>query len=417
MFVAGANVAECFPITTDYIWRARESGAQADRPRSAHDADRPHRRPVPPRAPGQRHRRLQRHAARDDRSAAGSTASSSTQHTTGWDEVERAVERYTPECAANDRRRARVDDRARRRAVGPAETSMLLHARGIEHHTKGVENCLAAINLVRRHRQDRQAGLRLRDDHRPGQRPGRARARAEVRPAARRPRHREPRAPRVHRRRVGRRRSRRSRGKGLSAVPLIEAIHDGRDQGPAARSASIRWCRCPTATSSAKRSSRLEFFAVIDFFLSETRALRRRRASRLADGGGRRDDDQRRGARHPSTAGRRPPAGAREDWRIICELAQRLGAGDKFAYDRPREIFEELRVASQRRRRRLRGHHLGTHRPRDGRVLAVPVARSSRHAAPVRRLAVRPSRRQGALSSRSTGGPPPKSPTPSTRSC
>src|SRR5213076_1393153 len=31
---------------------------------------------------------------------------------------------------------------------GPAPTSMLLHARGIEHHTKGVENVLSYINLV-----------------------------------------------------------------------------------------------------------------------------------------------------------------------------------------------------------------------------------------------------------------------------
>src|SRR6185295_4165065 len=31
---------------------------------------------------------------------------------------------------------------------GPAKTSMLLHARGIEQHTKGVENVLSCINLV-----------------------------------------------------------------------------------------------------------------------------------------------------------------------------------------------------------------------------------------------------------------------------
>ena len=42
-----------------------------------------------------------------------------------------------------------------------------------------------------------------------------------------------------------------------------------------------------------------------------------------------------------------PPAGARQDWRIICDLAQRLGAGDKFAYESTRDIFEELRVASK----------------------------------------------------------------------
>jgi assimilatory nitrate reductase catalytic subunit len=43
----------------------------------------------------------------------------------------------------------------------------------------------------------------------------------------------------------------------------------------------------------------------------------------------------------------RPPEGAREDWRIICDLAQRLGAGDKFAYQSTRDIFEELRIASK----------------------------------------------------------------------
>ena len=57
--------------------------------------------------------------------------------------------KYTPEYAAKHRRRAGVDDRASAAELwGPAKTSFLLHARGIEHHTKGVENCLAAINLV-----------------------------------------------------------------------------------------------------------------------------------------------------------------------------------------------------------------------------------------------------------------------------
>ena len=50
---------------------------EAHRARSAHDADRPDRRPLHPRPIGRRHRRLQRHAPRDDRSAAGSTATSS----------------------------------------------------------------------------------------------------------------------------------------------------------------------------------------------------------------------------------------------------------------------------------------------------------------------------------------------------
>src|SRR5205823_5870711 len=42
-----------------------------------------------------------------------------------------------------------------------------------------------------------------------------------------------------------------------------------------------------------------------------------------------------------------PPGDARVDWWIICELAKRLGAGDKFAYQSPADIFEGLRVASK----------------------------------------------------------------------
>ena len=50
---------------------------EADRPRSAHDADRAHRRSLHPGALRRRHRRLLRHAPRDDPSAAGSTGTSS----------------------------------------------------------------------------------------------------------------------------------------------------------------------------------------------------------------------------------------------------------------------------------------------------------------------------------------------------
>src|SRR6185503_6324211 len=70
------------------------------------------------------------------------------QHTIGWDKVEDVVRKYTPEYAA---RIAGVPPEMIVRAAelwGPAKTSFLLHARGIEHHSKGVENCMAAINLV-----------------------------------------------------------------------------------------------------------------------------------------------------------------------------------------------------------------------------------------------------------------------------
>ena len=69
-------------------------------------------------------------------------------HTTSWDAIEAIVERYTPDYAAKV---ASVPASMIVRAAnmsGPAETNLLLHARGIEHHSMGVENCMAAINLV-----------------------------------------------------------------------------------------------------------------------------------------------------------------------------------------------------------------------------------------------------------------------------
>jgi assimilatory nitrate reductase catalytic subunit len=42
-----------------------------------------------------------------------------------------------------------------------------------------------------------------------------------------------------------------------------------------------------------------------------------------------------------------PPGGARADWRILCDLAERLGERERFAYRSPADIFEEIRVASK----------------------------------------------------------------------
>src|SRR5262249_16221676 len=70
------------------------------------------------------------------------------EHTTGWDAVSESLRKYTPDCAAkNDGVPAGLILKAAE-LWGLAKTSFLLHARGLEHHTKGVENCMAAINLV-----------------------------------------------------------------------------------------------------------------------------------------------------------------------------------------------------------------------------------------------------------------------------
>jgi len=68
--------------------------------------------------------------------------------TTGFDAVAAHVAEWTPERTAEV---AGVPERSIRRAAewwGAARTSFLLHARGIEHSSHGVQNCLGAINMV-----------------------------------------------------------------------------------------------------------------------------------------------------------------------------------------------------------------------------------------------------------------------------
>jgi anaerobic selenocysteine-containing dehydrogenase len=132
---------------------------------------------------------------------------------------------------------------------------------------------------------------------------------------------------------------------GLSAVPLVEAIHGGRIKG------LLLLCFNPAVSLPdgdfvREALSRLEYFAVIDFFMSETA----RYADVVLPGSLMEEDEgtttnvEGRVIHHRQVV--RPPDGAREDWRIICDLARRLGAGDKFPYQSTRRS-EELRVASR----------------------------------------------------------------------
>ena len=162
---------------------------------------------------------------------------------------------------------------------------------------------------------------------------------------------------------------------------------------------------------------RLEFFAVIDFFMSETA----RYADVVLPGSLMEEDEgtttnvEGRVIHHRQVVA--PPEGAREDWRIICDLAARLGAGDKFAYESTRDIFEELRVASKGGV----ADYAGITWERIDREMGVFWPCPSRGSSRARRGSTKaggsgiPTARR--TSSRSTGGPPPKSRTPTTRSC
>jgi assimilatory nitrate reductase catalytic subunit len=344
ILVAGANVAECAPITTDYIWRARDRGAKLIMidPRVtplARTAD----LHIPVRSGGDSalmngilHVVIERGWI--DREFIDNC-------TTGFDAVKEAVAKYTPEFAGE---LAGVDPALIVKAAemwGPARTSFLLHARGIEHHTCGVDNVLTCINLVLATGRIGRPGCGYgtitgqgngqggrehghKCDQLPGNRdienPEHRRYIAEVWGIA------ESELP----------------GKGHTAEEIIQMMHSGEIRG------LLSICfnpvvSLPDANFTKEAFSRVEHYTVIDFFLSETA----RHADIVLPGSLHEEDE----GTSTSAEGRvirirkavDPPGEARVDWRILLDLANRLERGKYFAYKRAEDIFNELRIASR----------------------------------------------------------------------
>jgi assimilatory nitrate reductase catalytic subunit len=129
-------------------------------------------------------------------------------------------------------------------------------------------------------------------------------------------------------------------------MEIMEAIHRGEIK------ALLSICfnplvSLPDSGYVAEALSKLEFFGVVDFFLSETAhhadvvlagSLQEEEEGIVCTAEGR--------VVHIRQAVT-PPEGARNDWAIYCDLARRLGKERFFPYTEPREIFDELREASR----------------------------------------------------------------------
>ena len=147
IWISGANIGECAPITTDYVWQARENGARVI------VAD-PRITPIArtcdlflPVRPGRDialfngilHLMIKHDWIDHD---------FINKNTIGFDDVAKEVEQWTSKKTAEV---TGIAERAIQQAAewwGNAKTSFLMHARGIEHHTHGVQNVLGAINIV-----------------------------------------------------------------------------------------------------------------------------------------------------------------------------------------------------------------------------------------------------------------------------
>lgn len=344
IWLAGSNVAECSPITTEYVWAAREKGAKiiVVDPRItpiARTCDlylpvRPGRDIVL--FNGVLNIMIQKKWIDED---------FIRNHTVGFEAVKEHVAQWTLEKTAKE---TGIDANSIMKAAelwGNAPTSFMLHARGIEHHSHGVENCLGAINLVLASgRIGREGcGYGMITGQANGQGGREHGQKCDQLPGNRdieNQEHREYIAKvwGVNEKDIPR--------KGVDAYEIMRKIDRGEIRG------LLSICFNPLVSLPDNNFVRamlekLDFFVAIDFFMSET--------SQYADiilPGSLQEEDE---GTVTQVEGRvikinkvvDCPGEARQDWIIIQDIARALGRDHGLVFQNPREIFEELRVASK----------------------------------------------------------------------
>jgi assimilatory nitrate reductase catalytic subunit len=344
LIVAGANVGECFPILTDYLWRARDNGARiiVIDPRLtpvARTADL-----FLPVRPG-RDSALMNGILNVCIERGWIDESFIEAHTTGFEAVRAAVASCTPRLTAEITGVPAVSIEKAAEWWGTAATGMLLHARGIEHHTKGTDNCLSCINLVLATGRIGKPGSGYatitgqgngQGGREHGQRCNQLPSGRDIDDPADRhvvaskwgiPPEDLP-------------------GSGLASTEMMDAIHRGEIKG------LLSICfnplvSLPDAEHTRKALEKLEFFCVVDFFLSETA----RHADVVLPGSLQEEDE----GTVTTAEGRvvrirqavTPPGDARVDWQILVDIARRFAPFEKFPYACVEDINRELREVSR----------------------------------------------------------------------
>lgn len=344
VWISGANVAECAPITTDYIWQAREQGAKiiVVDPRIT-----PLARtcdlflPVKPGRDvalfnGILHLMIEHewldHAFIE-------------KHTVGFDALAASVRSWTPARTAEV---TGITERLIQQAAewwGTAKTSFLMHARGIEHHSHGVQNVLGAINIVlasgRIGREN--CGYATITGQANGQGGREHGQKCDQLPGARdlaNPEH------RAHVAKVWGVSPDDLPQPGVDAYEIFRKIDRGEIRG------LLSICFNPLVSLPdnnfvARMLDKLDFYVAIDFFLNDTA----HHADIVLPGSLHEEDEgtvtQIEGRVIKINQAVDPPGDARQDWRIIQDLAAALGRSHGFTFQNPREIFDELRRASK----------------------------------------------------------------------
>jgi assimilatory nitrate reductase catalytic subunit len=343
LLVVGSNVAECFPIAMSWVWQARDRGASliVVDPREtpiARTADL--WLPVRPGTDIALLNAMLRQIIHDGLLDEPYLAA----RTVGWEAVRAAVEPYTPEVA--ERLAGVPAERivAAARLYGRAPTSLIMHARGIEHSTHGVDNCLACINLALARGQVSKPGggtLMLT-----GQGNGQG-GREVGQKANQLPGYRHIDVPEERRyiADVWGIPVEELPWEGAAATEMVHLMAEGEIKSCLVLCSNLM-VSLPDNGVVQRALDRLDPLVVIDFFLSETaeRADVVLPSSVWCEDEGTTTNLEGRVIKINAAA--QPPGEARCDWEIMCELAKHLGKGRFFDYRSAREVWDELRLAS-----------------------------------------------------------------------
>ncbi len=344
VWISGANVAECAPITTDYVWQARERGAKVI-------VVDPRLTPIArtcdlflPVKPGRDaalfngilHLMIERDWVDHEFIA---------RHTVGFEALTEHVASWTPRRTAEV---TGIAEHAIRQAAewwGTAKSSFLMHARGIEHSSHGVQNVLGAINIVLASGRIGRSGcgyatITGQGNGQGGREHGQ---KCDQLPGARdiaNPEH------RAHVAKVWGIEPEELPGPGVDCYEILRKVDRGEIKGLLSISFNPL-VSLPDNAFVRRMLEKLEFFVVIDFFLTETA----RHADVVLPGSLHEEDE----GTVTTTEGRvirirkaiESPGEARADWRIVQDIARALGRERGFTFSGPREIFDELRAASK----------------------------------------------------------------------
>lgn len=344
IMICGSNVSETFPTLIHYIWEARDNGAKliVVDPRItpvARTADL--YLPVRPGTDSALYGAMLNYLVENDLLDHDFIDN----YTSGFEETIAAVKDHTLEWAEEITGIPAESIKQAAELWGRAKTSFMLHARGIEQHSKGVDNVLGCINLVLATGRIGKpyCGYNTITGQGNGQGGREHGHKCDQLPGNRditNPEHRKYIAS------VWGIDEKDMPGKGLSAYELVEAIHRGEIKG------LISICFNPVVSLPNNNMVRealekLEFYVAIDFFLNETA-----RHANIVLAGALHEEEEGTGTTAEGrvvkiNAAVPPPGDARADAAILKELAARLGVGDKFAYQNSEDIFNELRVASK----------------------------------------------------------------------